>query len=67
MNYIALQAPLPVGFFRHEYCSGLPFPPLGGLPDPGIEPTFLVSPALAGGLFTTSTTWEGDTPIHTSN
>ena len=30
----------------------------GGLPDPGIEPESLMSPALAGGCFTTSATWE---------
>jgi len=30
----------------------------GNLPDPGIEPPSLVSPALAGGFFTTSATWE---------
>ena len=41
---VACQAPLSVGFSRQEYWSGLPFPPLGDLPDPGIEPT---SPALA--------------------
>ena len=35
-----------------------PFPSPGDLPDPGIEPVFLASPALAGGFFTTSTTWE---------
>ena len=46
----------PWGFFRQEYWSGLPCPP-GDLPDPGIEPTFLISSALAGGFFT-STTWE---------
>ena len=40
-----------------EYWSGLPGPPPGDLPDPGIES---VSPALAGGLFTTSATWEAD-------
>jgi len=34
--------------------SGLPFPSPGDLPDPGIEPVFLVSPALAGGYFTTA-------------
>ena len=38
------------GFFRQEYWSGLPFPPPGDLPDPGIEP---MSPALTGGFFTT--------------
>ena len=32
------QAPLPVGFSRQEYWSGLPFPSPGDLPDPGIEP-----------------------------
>ena len=29
----------------------------GSNPNPGIEPVFLISPALAGGLFTSSTTW----------
>ena len=38
--------------------SGLPCPPSGGLPGPGIKPTTLTSPALAGGFFTTSATWE---------
>ena len=52
------QAPLSVGFSRQEYWSGLPCPPPGGLPDPGIELVSLVSPALAVGLFTTSTTRE---------
>ena len=47
---VACQAPLSVGFSRQEYWSGLPFPSPGDLPDPGIEP---VSPALAGGFFTT--------------
>ena len=45
-------------FFRQEYWSGFPCPPLGDLPDPGIEPMSLMSPALAGGFFTTSATWE---------
>ena len=40
---VALQAPLFMGFSRQEYWSGLPFPPPGDLPDPGIEST---SPAL---------------------
>ena len=47
---IARQATLSVGFPRQEYWSGLPFPSPGDLPDPGVEP---VSPALAGGFFTT--------------
>ena len=36
---VACQAPLSVGFFRQEHWNGLPFPSLGDLPDPGIEPT----------------------------
>ena len=39
-----------MGFSGKESWSGLPFPPLGDLPDPGIE---LASPALAGRFFTT--------------
>ena len=35
---VACQAPLSVVFSRQEYWSGLPFPPPGDLPDPGIEP-----------------------------
>ena len=35
---VAYQAPLSMGFSRHEYWSGLPFPSPGDLPDPGIEP-----------------------------
>ena len=50
---VAHQAPLSMGFARREYWSGLPFPPLGHLPDPGIEPESPVSPALAGGFLTT--------------
>ena len=52
----ALQTPLSIGFSRQEYWIGLPYPPLGDLPDPGIEPMSLMSPALAGGFFTTSAT-----------
>ena len=52
---VAHQAPLSMGFTRQEYWSGLPCPPLGNLPDPGIESTSFMSPALAGGLFNTST------------
>ena len=43
---------LSMGFFRQEYWRGLPFPPPGDLPDPGIEPA---CPALAGRFFTTAT------------
>ena len=53
MDYIARQATLSMGFPRQEYWSGLPFSPLGDLPDPGIKPTSLASLALAGGFFTT--------------
>ena len=52
------QAPLSVEFSRQEYWSRLPFSPPGGLPDPGIKPMSLVSPALTGGFITTHTTWE---------
>ena len=53
------QAPLSMGFSRQEYRSGLPCLPPEDLPDPGIEPVSLVSPALAGRFFTTSAIWEG--------
>ena len=49
---IALQAPPSMEFSRQEYLSGLLFPPPGDLPSPKIEPTSLMSPALAGGFFT---------------
>ena len=52
----ACQAPLSMGFFRQEYCSGLPGPAPGDLPDPGIEPTSLRSPVLTGGFFPPSAT-----------
>ena len=54
----ALHGPLSAGFSRPEYWSGLPCSPPGDLPNPGIELTSLVSPALAGRFFTTSATWE---------
>ena len=47
------QAPLSMGFPRQEYQSGLSLPPPGDLPDPRIEPSSLMSSALAGGFFTT--------------
>ena len=46
------------GIPQQEYWSGLACPPPGNLPDPGIKPTSLASPALAGRFFTTSATWE---------
>ena len=54
---VAHQASLSVGFFRQEYWSGLLFPSLGDLPNPGIEPT---SPTLTGGFFTTEPPEDGN-------
>ena len=51
---VACQAPLSMGFSRWEQWSGLPCPPPGDLPDPGIEPVSLMAPALASRFFTTS-------------
>ena len=48
--YVACQAPLSMEFSQEPCWSGLSFPPLGDLPNPGIE---LLSPALAGWFFTT--------------
>ena len=45
-------------FSRQAYWSGLPCPPTGDLPDPGIKPMSLMFPASAGRFFTTSTTRE---------
>ena len=50
---VAHQASLSMEFSRQEYRSGLPFPSPEDLPDPGIEPMSLASPALAGRFFTT--------------
>ena len=55
---VARQASLSVRFFRQEYWSGLLCP----FPNPEIEPTSLTSPVLAGGFFTTSTTWKAPLP-----
>ena len=55
---IAYQAPLSMELSRQEYWSVLPCPPPGDLPEPGTEPTFFMSSALAGGFFTTTVTWE---------
>ena len=45
---LAHQPPLPTEFSRQEYWSRLPFPTPGDLPNPGIKPKSLVSPALVG-------------------
>ena len=50
----AHQAPLSLGFSRQEHCSGLPRPPLEGLP----HPCLMRLPALAERVLTTDTTWE---------
>ena len=50
---VACQAPLSMGFSRQDYWKGLPFPPPGDLPNPGIEAFSPEAPALAGGFFTT--------------
>ena len=52
------RAPLSMGFSRQDYWSELSCPSPGNLPDPGIKPASPVSPTLAGGVFTTSATWE---------
>ena len=56
--YVDCQAPLSMGFPRQEYWSGLQFLSPGDLPDLGIKPMSLASPASAGRFFTTSATWE---------
>ena len=52
------KAHLSMGFSRQESWSGLPYPHPRDLPNPGIEPASLMSPALAGRFFTVSTTWK---------
>ena len=55
-------ATLSMGLPRQEYWSGLPFPSSGHLPNPGIKPA---SPALAGGFFTSKTTF--GKPLYLTN
>ena len=50
---VAHQSPLSIEFSRQEYWSRSRFPTLGDLPNPGTRPMSFVSPALAGGYFTT--------------
>ena len=52
-RFATRQAPLSVGFSRQECCGGVPCSPPGDLPNPGVKPTSLSSPALASGA-----TWE---------
>ena len=56
------EDPLSMRFSRQEYWSGLPCPPPGNLPNPGIEHASLMSLAFPGGFFTTSATWEAHGP-----
>ena len=61
-----MTAPLSMGFSMQEYWNGLPCPPPGDLPDQGIEPMSLMSPALAGWFFTARATWEDQSPLQQS-
>ena len=63
---VARQCLLSIEFSRQECWSGFPFPSPGDLPEPRIEPGFLVSSILAGRFFTTSATWEAllETHLH---
>ena len=67
---VAPQPPLSMGFSRQEFWSGLPCPLPGDLPDPGIQPMPLTSPASAGGFFTTEPHTGkpyADTQAHSNN
>ena len=61
--FVAHQTPVSMEFSRQGYWSGLPFPPPGDLSSPGIEPTFLASPALAGRFFTSVPSGRPSVPI----
>ena len=52
-HYFVNKGPLSMGFSRQEYWSGLPCPPPGNIPDPGVELSSHKSPSLAVGFFTT--------------
>ena len=53
---VARQPPLSMGFFQQEYWNGLPCPPPGDLPNPGIKPASPVSTSLVE-FFTTESPW----------
>ena len=59
---VAHQIPLSMRFFSQEHWNWLPFPSPGVLSNSGIKPVSLMSPALAGGFFTTSASWEAQAP-----
>ena len=58
MDCVTHQALLLMEFSRQEHWSLLPCPPPGDLPNQGIQPRSSMSPAFAGGFFTTSATWK---------
>ena len=62
---VACQSPLSMGISREEYWSGLPWPPPGDLPDPGIQPVFYIS-CIGRQVLPTSATWEAQTFIKKS-
>ena len=61
---VALQAPLSTGVSKQEYWSGLLCPYPGDRTNPGIEPVSLRIPALAGGFFIISATWEAPALVY---
>ena len=61
---VACQAPLFMGLYSQEHRDGLWRPSAGGVLSAGIKPTSLLSPALAGWFFSTSTTWKPGTHVH---
>ena len=63
----ACQAPLSMGFFVQEYWSGLSCSPPGDLLNPGIKPSSVTSPALAGRFFTISAIWEAQGQYYPHN
>ena len=58
LQSLARQDPQSMGLSRQKNWKGFLCPPPSDPPNPGIEPKSLTSPALAGGFFTTSSTWE---------
>ena len=64
LRTVSHQVSLSMGFSRQEYWSGWPCFLPGDLPNPGIEPVSPMSPILAGGFFTTCTTWAAQDIVH---
>ena len=64
---VAHQVPLFIELSRQEFWSRLPFLTPGELPDPGIEPMSLASPALEGGFFTTAPRRKSPDQLYFSN